>query len=125
VIAEQEADMSDPVQQSATQPELGWREVIRPLIHLFGIALVLNTINTYFFPYLFPDCETQGIAATHCPASYGNYRDLVESLGGLRLANLILRFMALIGFALDFLALFYVIYLMSIFFRKRRVGTAP
>lgn len=110
--------MSNPVQHSATQPESGWKQVIRPLIHLFGIALVLNTINTYFFPYLFPGCQTQGIAATHCPASYGDYRDVVESLGGLRLANLILRFMALIGFALDFLALFYLIYLISILFGK-------
>jgi hypothetical protein len=114
----EEVNMSNPVQQNAMQPDLGWKQVVRPLIHLFGIALVLNTINTYCFPYLFPACQTAGIAPTHCPASYGDYRDFVESLGGLRLANLILRFMALIGFALDFLALFYLIYVMSILFGK-------
>ncbi|HTV38535.1 MAG TPA: hypothetical protein VMF12_19055 [Xanthobacteraceae bacterium] len=112
--------MSDPVQQSATpqQPPLSWKEVLRPLVHLLGIALVLNSINTYFYPYLFPGCQTPGIAATHCPASYGDYRDFVESLGSLRLANLILRFMALIGFALDFLAVFYLIYVVGLILRK-------
>lgn len=88
--------------------------IARPVIHLLGIALVLNSINTYGFPYFFPDCRTPGIAPTVCPASYGAYRDFVESLGGLRLANLILRFMALIGFGLDLLAAIYLIYLVGL-----------
>lgn len=89
----------------------------RFFIHVFGIALVLNSINTYGFQYFFPGCANHYGLAPDC-SSYGAWRGVLETLGAWYVVNVLIRFMALLGFALDALALWYLIYLGRTIYRS-------
>jgi len=91
-------------------PLSNWKRFfIYPLIHIGGVLLILNTVNTYEFGLIFQGCKQYGMTTT-CTA-YGHYNHIIESVGSLQVVNLLARFMILIGFGLDFLSLLYIAFL--------------
>jgi TPR repeat protein len=91
----------------------GWkRGVLASYVHVVGIVLVVNTLITYGLPQLlFPKCSAGAWLATSC----WEYKDLgvrkfATELHDWQMMNLIWRFMAMIGFTLDMLAAWYVVY---------------
>jgi TPR repeat protein len=99
----------------------GWRRtVLASLVHVIGIALVLNTLNTYGLPeLLFPKCSYDYLAAG-CDYHDPGVRHLATSLRNWQMFNLIWRFMAMIGLVFDVLAVWYVVYLCQLWSRLRR-----
>ncbi len=89
---------------------------VAPFVHLIGIALVLNTVNTYGFGLFFPKCKYNFLAAG-C-SQYGANAHFLETLGNWQMVNLIFRFMMIAGFSLDILAGAYLVYL----FKRIRSG---
>jgi hypothetical protein len=90
----------------------GWKQLLfTSLVHLVGFALVLNSINTYGFQFFFPKC-THGFLATSC-YEYGSgpAAHVLQALGDYQVVNLIFRFMMGLGFGLDVLAIWYVVYI--------------
>jgi len=105
----------------------GWRRlVLASFVHVVGIALLLNTLNTYGLPQLlFPKCSAGGWLSTSC----WNYEDpavrqLALALHDWQMANLIWRFMVIFGLLADVLAIWYVIYLCQLVLRRRAARTA-
>jgi len=91
----------------------GWRRIaLATYVHVIGIALVLNTLNTYGLPELiFPKCTGGAWLSTSC----WNYKDpavrqVANTLHDWQMFNLIWRFMAMLGFLSDALAIWYVTY---------------
>jgi TPR repeat protein len=100
----------------------GWkRGVLASYVHVIGIVLVVNTLVTYGLPQLmFPRCSSGAWLATSC----WEYKDLgvrkfATELHDWQMMNLIWRFMAMIGFILDILAVWYVVYLCRRWFGRR------
>ena len=83
-----------------------WRRGAR--FHAVGTALVANSVNTYAFPLLFSKCTSADLRMS-CDAYGPNIAPLLNFLASMHVVNLLLRFMVLIGFGLDFLALAYVV----------------
>ena len=82
------------------------RKSINSIIHVLGIGLVLNSLNTYLFQLIFTRCTSSGIRL-ECQ-DYGSFSGIVQVLSDMAILNLLLRFMVLIGFGLDLLALAYL-----------------
>jgi hypothetical protein len=100
----------------------GWRQLIVAfLVHAGGIALLLNTLTTYGFWLVFPHCSHTFLATDCTQISDPHTRTIVNGIGDWAVVNLIFRFMAGIGFALDALAVWYVVYLCRLLFRRPRV----
>jgi TPR repeat protein len=98
-----------------------WRRVaVASYVHVVGIALVLNTLNTYGLPQLlFPKCSAGAWLSTSC----WNYQDpavrqFATTLHDWQMFNLIWRFMAGIGLLADVLAIWYVGYLVQLLLRR-------
>ena len=100
----------------------GWQRVIvAVLVHVAGIALVLNTLTTYGFWIVFPHCSHNFLATACTEISDPQTRKIVNEIGDWAVVNLIFRFMAGVGFVLDALAVWYVVYLWQLLFRRLRV----
>jgi hypothetical protein len=99
----------------------GWQHrIVAVLVHVAGAALLLNTLTTYGFGLVFPHCS-HTFLATDCTQISDPYtRTIVNGIGDWAAVNLIYRFMAGIGFALDALAVWYVVYLCRLLFKRRR-----
>jgi TPR repeat protein len=100
----------------------GWRRVVlASFVHLIGVALVLNTLITFGLPELiFPKCSPGGWLSTSC----WNYTDpavrkFATSLHDWQMMNLIWRFMAMVGFVFDALAILYLAFLWRGLLRRR------
>jgi len=89
-------------------------------VHVVGIALVLNTIDTYGFEFAFPECA-HGFLATSC-SQYADPRTraVAQALGDWQVLNLLARFMAGVGLVLDALAIWYLVFLVGPFLPGRR-----
>ncbi|MFZ1971980.1 MAG: tetratricopeptide repeat protein [Candidatus Acidiferrales bacterium] len=99
----------------------GWRSLcIAVLVHAAGIALVLNTLTTYGFGIVFHQCSHTFLATDCTQIADPNMRNLLNKIGDWAVLNLIFRFMAGIGLVLDALAVWYVVYLVRIIFRRSR-----
>lgn len=106
--------------QRHTQP--GWqRLVVAVFVHVAGIALVLNTLTTYGFAIVFPHCSHNFLATACTQISDPHTRKIVNEIGDWAVVNLIFRFMAGVGLVLDALAIWYVVYLCQLLFRRSRV----
>jgi Sel1 repeat-containing protein len=90
-------------------------------VHAAGIALVLNTLTTYGFWVVFPHCSHNFLATACTQIADPNTRKIVNEIGDWAVVNLIFRFMAGVGFILDALAAWYVVYLCRLLFERRRV----
>lgn len=100
----------------------GWQGVIvAVIVHVAGIALVLNTLTTYGFGIVFPHCAHNFLATDCTQISDPQTRKIVNEIGDWATVNLIFRFMAGVGLALDALAVWYVVYLWQLLFRRRGV----
>jgi len=100
----------------------GWKRlIVSILVHLTGIALVLNTLTTYGFGIVFPHCSHSFLATDCTQFSDPQTRAIVNAIGNWAVVNLIFRFMAGLGFVLDALAVWYVVYLCRLLFRRPRV----
>lgn len=100
----------------------GWQHLaVAVFVHAAGIALVLNTLITYGFPIVFSHCSHAFLATACTQIADPNTRKLVNELGDWSVVNLIFRFMAGVGFILDALAAWYVVYLCRLLFKRRRV----
>jgi tetratricopeptide (TPR) repeat protein len=100
----------------------GWKRVIVAVfVHVAGIALVLNTLTTYGFWVVFPHCSHNFLATACTEISDPQTRQIVNEIGDWAVVNLIFRFMAGVGFVLDALAVWYVVYLWQLLFRRLRV----
>jgi hypothetical protein len=100
----------------------GWQHLlVAVLVHLAGAALVLNTLTTYGFSIVFPHCSHSFLATDCTQISDPHTRMIVNGIGDWAVVNLIFRFMAGIGFVLDALAVWYVVYLCRLLIRRPRV----
>jgi hypothetical protein len=99
----------------------GWQHrIVAVLVHVSGAALLLNTLTTYGFWLVFPHCSHTFLAIDCTQVSDPHTRTIVNGIGDWAVVNLIYRFMAGIGFALDALAVWYVVYLCRLLFRRPR-----
>ena|SRR5579862_5727968 len=106
------------VLQKETLPK--WKRLlIAPFVHLIGLVLVLNSINTYGFQLFFPKCRGNDMT-TSCYQYHFSDRvaHFLQTLGDLQIENLLFRFMMIMGFALDILAVWYLVYLYKRLFRR-------
>lgn len=101
------------------------RTLITPFVHLGGVVLVLNSINTYGFEFFFPKCINSQLATSCYQYHAASLAHFLEALGDLRTVNLLLRFMMIVGFGLDVLAIWYLAYLFSRLLRRSPVNVAP
>jgi hypothetical protein len=100
----------------------GWQHVVvTVLVHVAGVVLVLNTLTTYGFGIVFPQCSHSFLATDCTQISDPHTRAIVNGIGDWAVVNLIYRFMAGIGFVLDALAVWYIVYLCRLPFRRPRV----
>jgi hypothetical protein len=100
----------------------GWqRPCVAVFVHLAGIALVLNTLTTYGFGIVFPHCSHSFLATACTQISDAQTRKIVNEIGDWATVNLIFRFMAGVGFVLDALAVWYLVYLCRLIFKRPRV----
>jgi len=102
----------------------GWpRLALASFVHVTGVLLVLNTLNTYGLPeLLFPKCA-YGYLAASCPG-YQNLtvRHLATQLRDWQTVNLIWRFMAMVGFIFDALAVWYLVCVVRSWRARRAQG---
>lgn len=79
------------------------------IVHVLGVLLILNSLNTYFFLFLgeFIGCSARELM-THCDVVLVG--PLLEFFGNIAQINLLIRFMAGIGFVLDILPLAYFLW---------------
>jgi hypothetical protein len=108
----------------------GWpRLIVALIVHLAGIALVLNTLTTYGFWLVFPGCSHNFLATACTQISDSHTRMIVNQIGDWAMINLIWRFMAGVGLILDALAVWYVVFLCQLlrrrFRRPVRSGSIP
>jgi hypothetical protein len=99
-------------------------------VHLGGVALVANSLITYGFPLLFPHCAHDFLATACTQIADPHTRKIVNAFGDWSMVNLIFRFMAMVGFVLDGLAVWYLVYLWQRVFgrgdsRKASAGLHP
>jgi hypothetical protein len=100
----------------------GWRSLcIAVLVHAAGIALVLNTLTTYGFGIVFRQCSHTFLTTDCTQIADPNTRKIVNEIGDWAVLNLVFRFMAGVGLILDALAVWYVVYLVRLLFRRSRV----
>jgi hypothetical protein len=95
--------------------------LVAVFVHLAGVALVLNTLTTYGFGIVFPHCSHSFLATDCTQISDPHTRAIVSDIGDWAVVNLIFRFMAGVGLVLDALAVWYVVYLCRLVFRRPRV----
>jgi Sel1 repeat len=107
----------------------GWQHlVVTVLVHAAGAALLLNTLATYGFGLLFPHCSHSFLATDCTQISDPQTRAIVNGIGDWAVVNLVFRFMAGIGFVLDALVVWYLVYLCRLLFRRPRApipGAVP
>jgi hypothetical protein len=102
----------------------GWKHLCVAIpVHAAGIALVLNTLNTYGFWIVFPHCSHNFLATACTQIADPHTRKIVNEIGDWAMVNLIFRFMAGIGLVLDGLAIWYVVYLCRLLFKRPRART--
>lgn len=94
------------------------RLVVAILVHVFGIALVANSLVTYGFGIVFPHCSHNFLATACTQISDPQTRKIVNEIGDWAVVNLIWRFMAGVGLLLDGLAVWYLVYLCRLVFRR-------
>jgi TPR repeat protein len=100
----------------------GWKHlVVTVLVHAAGVALVLNTLTTYGFGIVFPHCSHSFLATDCTQISDPQARGIVNAIGNWAVVNLIFRFMAGVGFVVDALAVWYIVYLCRLLLRRPRV----
>jgi Sel1 repeat len=97
------------------------RLIVAALVHVAGIALLLNTLATYGFGIVFPHCSHSFLATDCTQISDSHTRMVVNAIGDWAVVNLIFRFMAGVGFVLDALVVWYFVYLWRLIFRRPRV----
>jgi hypothetical protein len=99
----------------------GWQhQIVVVMVQAGGIALLLNSVATYGFWFVFPHCSHTFLATDCTQISDPHTRAIVNGIGDWAAVNLIFRFMAGIGFVLDALAVWYVVYLCRLLFRRPR-----
>jgi hypothetical protein len=104
------------------------RLLVAALVHVTGTALLLNTLATYGFGIVFPHCSLTFLATDCTQISDSHTRMVVNAIGDWAVVNLIFRFMAGVGFVLDALVVWYLVYLWRLLFRRPRVqipGAVP
>lgn len=108
----------------------GWQRLVVGLfVHVAGIALVLDSLTTYGFWIVFPHCSHNYLATACTQIADPHTRKIVNEIGDWAMVNLIFRFMAIFGLALDVLAVWYLVYVWRLFFRRSprpaRPGIVP
>jgi hypothetical protein len=96
------------------------RLIVAALVHVVGIALLLNTLATYGFGIVFPHCSHSFLATDCTQISDPHTRMIVNGFGNWAVVNLIFRFMAGVGLVLDATAVWYIVYLLRLLFRRSR-----
>jgi hypothetical protein len=98
----------------------GWKKSAATVfVHLVGPLFVLDSLLTYT-PWFLMNCG-HGYLDTHCTQiADPGLRSLLNGLGDFQMVNLVFRFMALVGFSLDLLAGWYLVYVWSEWIRARR-----
>ena len=98
----------------------GWKQSVATVfVHLVGPLLMLDSLLTYTTWFLTWNCG-HGYLDTHCTQiADPSLRHLLNTLGDFQMVNLIFRFMAFVGFALDVLAGWYLVYLWREWVRGR------
>jgi hypothetical protein len=89
-------------------------------VHAAGVFLVGNTLVTYGFFIMFHKCSYAFLAPACTQISDPHTRQIVNSIGGYAMMNLIFRFMAVVGFAMDFLAGWYAVHLVRLVLRRKK-----
>ena len=104
----------------------GWPRLnVAFFVHVAGVLLVLDTLTTYGFLIVFPHCSHNFLATACTQISDPGTRKVVNEMGDWATVNLIFRFMGGVGFIVDVLSVWYVVYLLRKLFKSSRARIQP
>ena len=98
----------------------GWqRPAASAFVHVVGPLLVLDTLLTYTTWFLTWNCGHDFLATACTQIADRGTRHFLNELGDFQMVNLIFRFMAMVGFFIDALAVLYLVYVWRQFVRPQ------
>jgi Sel1 repeat len=99
----------------------GWRYFCVALfVHVGGAFLVINSLITYGFWIVVPNCKFGFLAPSCTQFGDPHTRSIVNWFANYAIVNLIFRFMMIVGLGMDLLAGWYLVYLVRFVFRRGR-----
>jgi Sel1 repeat len=103
----------------------GWQFFcVAVLVHAVGTFLVINSLITYGFWILVPNCKFGFLAPSCTQFTDPHTRSIANWFANYAIVNLIFRFMLIFGLGMDLLAGWYLVYLARlVFWRERRTAT--
>jgi hypothetical protein len=103
----------------------GWQHFgVAVFVHAVGTFLVINSLITYGFWIVVPNCKFAFLAPSCAQFTDPHTRGIANWFANYAMENLIFRFMAIVGLGMDVLAGWYLVYLVRFVFRRGR-RTAP
>lgn len=104
----------------------GWKYFcVAVFVHAVGAFLVINSLITYGFWIVVPNCKFGFLAPSCTQFTDPHTRSIVNSIANYAMVNLIFRFMMVVGLAMDALAAWYVVYLVRLVWGRGRTAQAP
>jgi hypothetical protein len=103
----------------------GWQYFcVAVFVHAVGTFLVINSLITYGFWIVVPNCKFGFLAPSCTQFTDPHTRSIANWFANYAMVNLIFRFMAIVGLGMDALAAWYLVYLARlVFWRGRRAAT--
>jgi hypothetical protein len=104
----------------------GWQHYcVAVFVHVGGAFLVINSLITYGFWIVVPNCKFGFLAPSCTQFTDAHTRSIVNSIASYAMVNLIFRFMMVVGLAMDALAVWYLVYLWRFVIRRGRAKAGP
>jgi hypothetical protein len=99
----------------------GWRYFcVAVFVHAGGAFLVINSLITYGFWIVVPNCKFGWLAPSCTQFTDPHTRSIVNWFANYAVVNLIFRFMMGVGLAMDALAAWYAVYLVRALWKRPR-----
>jgi Sel1 repeat-containing protein len=105
----------------------GWQFFcVAVFVHAVGTFLVINSLITYGFWIVVPNCKFGFLAPSCTQFTDPHTRSIANWFANYAIVNLIFRFMLIFGLGMDLLAGWYLVYLARlVFWRGRRTAATP
>jgi Sel1 repeat len=104
----------------------GWQHYcVAVFVHAGGAFLVINSLITYGFWIVVPNCKFGFLAPSCTQFTDAHTRSIVNWFANYAMVNLIFRFMLMFGLGMDVLAVWYLVYLVRVVLRRGKRTAAP
>ena len=104
----------------------GWQHYcVAVFVHAGGAFLVINSLITYGFWIVVPNCKFGFLAPSCTQFTDAHTRSIVNWFANYAMVNLIFRFMMMFGLGMDVLAVWYLVYLVRVVLRRGKRTAAP